>query len=365
MIINKIKEFFIKSHQNSRRDILKENEIQEIEKMFITLTSSNNLMTKPSKYWLELNKMNFVQLKENGFENFKRTIALNYFTWVRIMPWDSQIIFLLKNLKFQEIKKCFFFAIRAPKQDFFSSFNFIQSILFNFLTSLMWQYIINLKLDYNTLQEPTIGNPPLINFNNRQISQDIINSLLEYDSIMSNIESSKPVSSILELGAGYGRNAYVFLKLNPNAKYIIVDIPPALWVAQKYLKECFPDRKIFEYQEFENFNKIENEFNNSHIIFLLSSQLELLPRNLVDICINISSFHEMRLEQINYYLQQFSMITKPKGYFYIKQWKIGHVLFENTIIRENDYPIPNDFSKVYSRVARVQTKFFEALYQKK
>ena len=36
----------------------------------------------PSKYWVELNKKNLEQLQKSGLENFKRTLALNYFTFL-------------------------------------------------------------------------------------------------------------------------------------------------------------------------------------------------------------------------------------------------------------------------------------------
>ena len=36
----------------------------------------------PSRYWVELNNKNLQQLAESGYENFKRTVARNYFTWI-------------------------------------------------------------------------------------------------------------------------------------------------------------------------------------------------------------------------------------------------------------------------------------------
>jgi putative sugar O-methyltransferase len=334
--------------------------------MFSVLDTSNNIMTKPSKYWLELNKMNFVQLKENGYNNFKRTIALNYFTWVRIMPWDSQFRFLYSNMSLKEIFKSVSIAFGMRKNNFFSKFNIIQSYLYNLLTTLEWNYLksLNLKFNLDNLIEPEIGNPPLIEIDKKRISQDIINSAIEYDPITNSIESNNFPKVVLELGAGYGRNAFIFLKLNPKIKYIIVDIPPALWVAQRYLSECFPDKKVFKFREFQNFSEVESEFHQSDLIFLLSSQIGIIPNSQIDLCINISSFHEMRVEQIDYYFKVFEQLTKPNGYLYFKQWKIGHVLFENTTILEKDYPIPNSYKKIYSREARVQTNFFEALYQK-
>ena len=58
---------------------------------------------------------------------------------------------------------------------------------------------------------------------------------------------------IIEIGAGYGRLAYVFVKARPGCKYWIVDLPPALYVSQQYLSAVLPDRKVFTFRHFENF----------------------------------------------------------------------------------------------------------------
>jgi hypothetical protein len=50
----------------------------------------------PSKYWEELNRKNLQQLADSKYENFKRTIARNYFTWI-INPFDEQLRFLMRE----------------------------------------------------------------------------------------------------------------------------------------------------------------------------------------------------------------------------------------------------------------------------
>jgi putative sugar O-methyltransferase len=195
------------------------------------------------------------------------------------------------------------------------------------------------------------------------VSQDLANSLLEFESIHAIVPPSEKLT-VLELGAGYGRDAYVMLKLRPNVKYVIVDIPPALWVAERYLSEVFPETNMFRARSFEHFDQIADDFARADIVFLLSTQLSLLPPGSIDVALNISSLHEMRKEQIAYYCECFDRILKSGGHFYLKQWKRAAVLFEGVTLAEEDYPIPHSWNKVFSRTARVQTKFFEALYQK-
>jgi SAM-dependent methyltransferase len=333
--------------------------------MFSTLAKGAPI-TRPSRYWEELNKMNLAQLNEYGYENFKRTIALNYFTWVRILPWDSQIVFLCKKLPAKTILRAIRGAFGISMQRYFSSLDVIQSFSYGFLSLLLWEYILQLSFPAAllALQEPEEGNPPFI-YPRREmrVSQDLANSLLEYDSFQAAIPASGR-GTILELGGGYGRNAFVILRLHPEIKYVLVDIPPALWIAERYLSSVFPETRIFRYRDFERFEEIAEEYNHAQIVFLLSSQLATLPHNSVDLVINISSLHEMRRDQIAYYLDRFDNVLKPGGCMYIKQWRKANVLFEEVTLEEEDYPIPLGWTEIISRTARVQTRFFEALYGK-
>ena len=135
---------FIKLSSKRPRSIdvsaLSKQEIKKLRRLFDDLDQSPALY-RPSKYWIELNKMNMNQLSIHGYECFKRTIALNYFTFVRIMPFDPQIVFLVKNLPFRVVMHCFFRSFKGEKHDFFSKFNFIQSVLYNFLTLASWSYV--------------------------------------------------------------------------------------------------------------------------------------------------------------------------------------------------------------------------------
>lgn len=313
----------------------------------------------PSKYWEVLNKKNFNQLKEKGYKNFKRTIALNYFTWV-VSPTDPQIIFLIKNLRFKDTITTFFHTLVSKK---YTPMNIFSSWSYTFLTRLLWLYVSHLdkrKL-LNSLEEPIVGNPPRVMFKNKLISQDLANSFLEYLSIFdSKIEIPK-IKTIIELGPGYGRTAYVILKLKPNIRYILVDIPPALYVAQRYFSEIFPNMKIFKFRSFRKFSEISSEFESSQIIFLLPDQLKFIPDKYADLFINISSLHEMRQDQIKYFFEQIKRLTRR--YLYLKEWIVSKIPHDDLTIREKDYPIPRDWKKIYRRKCKVQTHFFEALYE--
>lgn len=342
---------------------LSAHDVSRLESMFAALNSGDS-RARPSKYWLELNRMNLAQLQQHGYENFKRTIALNYFTFVRILPWDSQVIFLLRHLPLPVSLDCAWRAFRAPKHDYFSSFNWIHGLLYNFLTLASWEYSRKVVRDPNllALREPPEGNPSLIkDRSGALISQDLANSIIEISAM--NL-SLRPGSVVLELGAGYGRDAYAILATNPGIKYVIVDIAPALWVAETYLRHEFPDLHIFSYRDFGRFADVEEDFLACDIAFFLSTQISQLPDGLAELIINVSSLHEMRLEQIGFYLSQFDRLLKEGGTFYFKQWKRGVVPFEDVVIHQRDYPIPKNWTCNLSREAPIQSKFFEERYRK-
>ena len=364
MAFAKLKESIIRRQQDAAaKSLLPAHDLERLSAMFASI-ESGDVRARPSKYWVELNKMNMTQLREHGYENFKRTIALNYFTFVRIWPWDSQFRFLLKKLPVRSSLTCIKRAWLARRHDFFSSFNWIQSLFYNFLTLASWEYTRTAVSDTSllSLREPEEGNPAEIRDRSGQlISQDLASSILE----ISSMPSSLPAGSVvLELGAGYGRDAYALLGTKPGIKYVIVDIPPALWVAETYLRRQFPSRRVFGYREFADFAEIEQEFRESDVAFFVSTQISKLPDSLADLVINISSLHEMRLEQIAFYFVQFDRLLKTGGTFYFKQWKRGVVLFEDVIIRQEDYPIPRSWVCELSRQAPLQTSFFEARYRK-
>ena len=313
----------------------------------------------PSKYWQELNRKNLGQLAESRYENFKRTIARNYFTWI-VSPLNPQIRFLMREAGIRRSMSIIASALFSPRHEFLKKRH---TIYYNVLTNLLWTYVENNDPDdlLQRLVEPAAGNPPVVLNGGRLISQDLANSVLEYQAILHPDLDRREVSTILELGPGYGRTAYVFLALQPACKYLLVDIPPALYVAQRYLTTVFPDRRVFQFRPFDDFESIRDELDDASIAFFTPNQLEMLPDKSIDLFLNISSLHEMRMDQICYYFGQIERLTRK--YFYHKQWKETTIPFENETIREADYPVGDHWSLIYRRQCEVQHKFFEALYE--
>ena len=151
------------------------------------------------------------------------------------------------------------------------------------------------------------------------------------------------------------------LALTPGLRFILVDIPPALAIAQEYLTSLFPERRTFRFRHFDRHEDIAVELSEAEIVFLTPNQLEAIPPQHADLFINISSFHEMRPDQVANFLVQVGKHTD--GIFYTKQWRAWTNQVDGVTIRQEDYPIPESWEQVYEREHPVQSHFFEAAYR--
>jgi len=326
--------------------------------MFECLSHGNPIYL-PSKFWEALNEKNLQQLETGGLENFKRTVAQNYFTWV-IGGRDKQFRYLAKHTNLLAWPAIFRGVFT---HDSLVPLNRRQQRELIVFTRMLWMFTERRDSErlLTRIDEPTEGNPFSIFLNGKLISQDLANSVLEYYSICEHFKAVQlEKNTICELGAGYGRNAYVFMKALPKCKYIVIDIPPALYVSQHYLTVVFRDKNIFTFRPFDRFSDVEKEFSDADIAFLLPYQADLLPEKSVDLFINISSLHEMKMDQIHAYFKLIDRLTK--GYFYTKQWWVSRNPADGIAITHQDYPVPQNWRQLYLREAKVQTYFFEAMY---
>jgi putative sugar O-methyltransferase len=322
-----------------------------------------------SKYWVELSNRNVEQLRTEGFENFKQTVAMNYFTFFAGLH-EPYVQFLLKRLP---ITKVVLSSIRAAVSGKHKIFSKKQSLIYNFVSYLLWEYIARLgnKDILNRLSEPLEGNPLSCRFKGKEISQDLGHSILEFLSISKGVIDLSSLETIVELGAGYGRTAYVFMSMLPKVRYIVVDIPPALYISQRYLSSVFPEKKVFKFRPFKEISEVIQEFNGCQVAFLLPSQLGLLPLKTIDLFMAIDSLHEMRLEQIKKYFILIEALTKK--YFYFKCWKTTKIPCDDVVLTEKNYPVKQEWNKIFWHDCdvlnlrtcfgneKVNTTYFEAL----
>lgn len=332
----------------------------ELMEMIRLFSSGNGSISNLSSCWQALGFKNFNQLLRDGYSNFKRTVGCSYFNFL-VQSGDPQIAFLEGSLSSAERKACAREAASLPDDP---GFSWDKQEAYRYFVLLLWAYAnkMDVKRYLHRIEEPEEGNPVIVPTGTQRASQDLANSVLEYYSMAEGVDFTN-CKRVLEIGGGYGRDAFVVMKLNPHLQYTLVDIPPALWIAQRYLSSVFPERKVFHVRDFHSYAEVANEMESASVVFLLPHQLELLPDRRFDLTLNISSFGEMQRDQIDGYFQALERLSN--GHFYMKQWQVSQNAFDSLVLTEDNYPVPPKWKKVYSRPCAVQTAFFETLYRTK
>jgi putative sugar O-methyltransferase len=324
---------------------------------------------QPSPFWHELAAAGVRQLETGGFENFKRTVNTRYFNWRLLGIVRHQFFAVARKWARHPAASIFTADFPQPRvaiDDRAASFSGPAAWLYKTYVAMYAEVIerSDTRGLLRALEEPSLGNPFLVHHRGRGVSQDLCNSIHELYSILGPEglpPADLPSPVFAEIGAGYGRLAYVILKSIPGARYCIVDIPPALYLSQRYLTTLFPEFPAFRFRPFTSYGEVAAEFESSRIRFIAPHQLELLPPKSVDYFINISSFHEMTVPQVQNY---FSLMDRMcRGWFYTKQWRVSRTQINGCTLREHDYPVPAAWRGIYHRQHPIQRMFFDALYE--
>jgi putative sugar O-methyltransferase len=321
---------------------------------------------RPSPFWQELAAANVRQLEESGFENFKRTVNTRYFNWRILGIIRHQLLAIGRQWAADPNRAILSAALPRPRAaltDRAASLNGPSAWIYKTYVAMYADVLAreDRRGLLQTVDEPALGNPFLVEHRGRRISQDLCNSVHELYSILGpDGVPDVAAPAFAELGAGYGRLAYVILKAVPGASYTIIDIPPALYLSQRYLTELFPELPAFRFRSFGSFDQVADEFNGATIRFLAPHQAELLPAKSFDYFINISSLHEMTIEQVQNYFRLIDVLCR--GRFYTKQWRVSRSQVNGCTLREHDYPVPAAWRTIYHRQHPIQRMFFEAMY---
>jgi len=350
---------------------------QAIEQMREELRAAP-VVDHASAFWTDMGRVNERILDWAGENNFKRTLNQNYFNFVPVGPDDPRMLRMRRLVNHLGPIKLDRYAMDDPDCDPASWISWYPNYyifkepnrdakreLYREYLALMYEYV--LQRDRSGLlakvEEPELGKPMSVRRNGRLISQDIVNSLRERNSIMSAVQlGSHAPFDLAELGAGYGRLGYLMLKTTA-CRYFVFDIPPALYLSQWYLTTLFPEHHAFFFRRFERFDEIESELSRARLAFFTPNQLANFPSGYFDVFANISSIHEMRRDQISHYMTLMGRTTRTA--LYLKQQKDYVNPVDNLVIGRNDYPLPAGWFMSLERFDLINPGFFERIYHRK
>ncbi len=300
-------------------------------------------MTDPeqSRFWQSLGAEHQRDLAEFGFATVKRHQALRYFTWrwrVGTALRSEQLRFLVRNTGPGAWLK----ALRNPEMsdEAWAEVDWSKGErrFYTFAVRLLWDYALRHDpAGVLELPEPLLGAPLPVEAHDRLISQDLANAALEVAG-MRRLFGSEPPRSFLEIGAGYGRTAYVMLSLFPDATYTIVDIAPAIDISRWYLGELFPPERVR---------------------FVDPSDVDSIETGSIDLALSISSLQEMTPATVASYLELIDRVAGG-GSVYLKQWTSWDNPDDEVTLTLADYPFPERWQRRFWEQAPVQTNFTEA-----
>lgn len=189
-----------------------------------------------SAYWEFLAEQIRLALETDGDARFKQTVARHYFTGIQKVGRSEEAY---THLLYDHVR-----ALGAP-----------------------------------ILDEPRDGEPVGCEIDGRFITQDMLHSAVEYLDLQASIDLST-CRTVVEIGGGYGRTAWYLKTLYPHLAYCIVDIPPVLDLAQRYLRVHSPSVQCMP-----------------------PSDLEAIPDQSVDLILAIDCLREMGRPLVEDYLR--------------------------------------------------------------
>jgi putative sugar O-methyltransferase len=351
----------------STRDGQTDEDVEAIIEVMRRHLASAPEIYRPGEFWDDLIAVNLEMLESEGIANFKRTVSNNYYNWLVTSIRDPQVqrairswlerpalAPLINNLEEPAT------GLRTLDREHSYGLSRTASWLYKFCVGAMWETACRGDTRGLTrrLSEPEVGNPIRIRHRGRLISQDLANSIIE----LTFVGRSGAVCEgcrVAELGAGYGRLAYVFAEACPLT-YCIFDIPPALAVAQWYLTAVLGPGRIVPYSPSNDFGAVESRLTPGTVAFFTPDQMETFPDGWFDCTQTISTLPEMPVAQSTHYLGLLS--AKSRRAFFLKQWKQWRNQADDVELTEQHYACPEPWRLLARRTDPIQPAFFNQLW---
>lgn len=311
-IINRIRYFIIHRPINLRKleKIEKLLPLQLVDEMKNYLESPDAVLT--SRYWGYLIHKHLQQISHYGMKNYGNTVAGNYFTWKEL----------------DEIQLVELFSLITDNSDLYRiqiGMSFNESIQHNIILDMLYKYVsskneLSSVLKSNSFKSFLHGNSPYMNFDGKFVTQDLLNSIIEYNNFSISLkESTNP--KILEIGAGSGRTADLILTLHPGVKYIVVDIPPASYISRVRLETAHPTSRIQNCSSKAALKSILTS-DDFDVLFIPPSLSPYLPNQYFDLMLAVDCLHEMNTKTRLLYSNMAARVSK---FFYVKIWKKAYI----------------------------------------
>ena len=354
-----LKKFWLKLNKNKLP-----NELIVMTDLFIQ--SESYFWT--SKFWRHciINHYKYMSELQSSDDPLHSILRSDYsgFTFLDEFSLDDNLKKKENFLKFKEKFLAKYPNIKKKKHEGLSE---LKSTEYNLALINLYEKIKNknIYLNYDKIRKEIYEKyNPSIEVDKNLISQHLLVSLLEYESVKSLTQEIKKPLKILELGAGYGRTANMILSLEPETKYVISDLPPSLYFSYKNLKEIFKDKKIKNCVSVKSSEEMKKQFDNNDILFVLPHQLNLFRKKVFDVTLSIGNLCEMEKSQIRNYMTIFENLSK---FLYFKVWEVSGLPYSfyqyYSVHKKNDYEIKDNWKEHFKKKCLMPDNIFELGYE--
>jgi putative sugar O-methyltransferase len=165
---------------------------------------------------------------------------------------------------------------------------------------------------------------------------------------------------VVDLGAGWGRIGHVLKRVNPQAAYVVLDLPESLLVSEARLTELLPGERVAGYDESRRTEWFTREALLAHggLRFGGPQDLARFEDGAIDVFVNVASFQEMTREQVTAYL---GLADRTARHVYLQErWTRASALPEEIIAGWDAYELPERWRRRYLRDVPFTNAFFEA-----
>lgn len=178
-----------------------------------------------------------------------------------------------------------------------------------YFISAIEDYRIFLAADTNSrpnlqhISESKEGNPTQhYTFDGKNYSRSMLNYLRGLAFLKKTVDTSS-IRRVLEIGGGYGTLGEIIFKSDyDNSVYIDVDIPPAAYIATRYLQKVFGENSILDYSKIRHLDTIDlSHIEQTHKGAVLMPWQIPAIKGEVDLFVNFFSFQEMEPDVVENY----------------------------------------------------------------
>ena len=176
-------------------------------------------------------------------------------------------------------------------------------------------------LALDDVSESDVGGGERFTFDGKSYSRPMLNYMRALNLFKREADSAK-LTSILEIGGGYGTLGEILLKSVPNGFYVNVDIPPVAAVSTYYLQQVFGAENVLTYTDAREMDVIDlNALKSKYrAVVLCPWQLPKLTGQ-VDMFANFMSFQEMEPDVVSNYIKLVQPLTSD--YVLVRNTAVG------------------------------------------